>query len=86
MTVAAVVYLLCAVTSLGCAVLLLRAYQRTSTRLLLWSGLCFVGLFINNALLVLDQRIATDLSVERTLPALLGVALLVYGLVWDSRR
>lgn len=86
MTVASVVYLLCAVTSLGCALLLLRAYQRTSTRLLLWSGLCFVGLFINNALLVLDHRIATDLSVERTLPALLGVALLVYGLVWDSRR
>jgi hypothetical protein len=86
MTVAAVVYLLCAVTSLGCALLLLRAYQRTSSRLLLWSGLCFVGLFINNALLVLDHRIATDLSVERTLPALLGVALLVYGLVWDSRR
>ena len=86
MTLASVVYLLCAVTSLGCAMLLLRAYQRTSTRLLLWSGLCFVGLFINNALLVLDHRIATDLSVERTLPALVGVALLVYGLVWDSRR
>jgi len=84
--VASVVYVLCAVTSLGCAMLLLRAYQRTSTRLLLWSGLCFVGLFVNNTLLVLDHRIGTDLSVERTLPALLGVALLVYGLVWDSRR
>ena len=83
---ASVVYVLCAVTSLGCAMLLLRAYQRTSTRLLLWSGLCFVGLFVNNTLLVLDHRIGTDLSVERTLPALLGVALLVYGLVWDSRR
>lgn len=86
MTVASVVYLLCAVTSLGCAMLLLRAYRRTSTRLLLWSGLCFVGLFINSALLVLDHRIATDLSIARTLPALVGVALLVYGLVWDSRR
>lgn len=80
------VYLLCALTSLACAVLLLRGYFRTRVRLLLWSGLCFVGLALNNALLVLDENtLVTDLSNLRTLPALAGVALLVYGLVWDSR-
>lgn len=80
------VYLLCALTSLACAVLLLRGYFRTRVRLLLWSGLCFVGLALNNALLVVDKNtLMTDLSNLRTLPALAGVALLVYGLIWDSR-
>ena len=40
---AAAVYVLCALTSLACAVLLLRAYLRRKVRLLLWSGLGFVG-------------------------------------------
>jgi hypothetical protein len=80
------VYALCALTSLACAVLLLRGYRRSRARLLLWSGLCFVGLFINNALLVVDARIVFDLSVVRTLPAMLGVMLLLYGLVWESDR
>ena len=80
------VYVLCALTSLACAVLLLRGYFRTRVRLLLWSGLCFVGLALNNALLVVDENtLVTDLSNLRTLPALAGVALLVYGLIWDSR-
>jgi hypothetical protein len=45
-----------------------------------------VGLFVNNALLVVDARIVFDLSVVRTLPAVVGVALLLYGLVWESDR
>ncbi|MDQ3515327.1 MAG: DUF5985 family protein [Gemmatimonadota bacterium] len=81
-----IVYILCALTSLACAVLLLRGYFRTKVRLLLWSGLCFVGLALNNALLVVDVNTPmTDLSNWRTLPALAGVMLLIYGLVWDSR-
>lgn len=80
------VYVLCALTSLACAVLLLRGFFRTRVRLLFWSGLCFVGLALNNALLVLDENaLVTDLSNLRTLPALAGVALLVYGLIWDAR-
>lgn len=80
------VYLLCAVTSSLCAMLLLRAYARTGTRLLLWSGLCFLGLALNNALLVVDLMIVpdTDLSTWRLVPAVLGVALLLYGLIWES--
>lgn len=81
------VYALCALTSAACAFLLLRSYARNGLRLLLWSGLCFVGLAINNILLFIDLRILpeTDLSVIRTLPAVVGVLLLVYGLVWESR-
>jgi hypothetical protein len=79
------IFVLCALTSLACAVLLLRGYLRTRVRLLLWSGICFVGLFLNNALLVIDVRVVpdVDLSVWRSLPALAGVALLVYALVWE---
>ena len=83
---ATVVYILCAATSTMCAFMLLRSYRRSNVRLLLWSGLCFVGLALNNILLVVDTRVMTDidLSVLRTLPAVLGTAALVFGLIWDS--
>jgi hypothetical protein len=80
------VYLLCAATSLTCAVLLARGYARTHARLLLWTCLCFVGLFLNNALLFVDLRIMpdTDLLILRQLPALVGAVILLAGLIWDG--
>ena len=88
MTAADIVYVLCVLTSLACAVLLWRGYRRSSARLLMWSSLCFVGLALNNALLIVDLHVvpAVDLSIWRTVPALIGIALLVYGLVWDAER
>lgn len=83
---AVLVYALCALTSLACGVLLLRGYRRSGARLLLWSGLCFAGLFINNVLLVVDSRVGYDLSVTRSIPAVIGVLLLLFGLVWESDR
>ena len=83
---AAVVYYLCALTSLACAVLLLRAWALRRVRLLLWSGICFVGLALNNALLILDRVIMPDrdLALVRSVPALIGVMVLIYGLIWDA--
>lgn len=83
---ALLIYLLCAATSLGCAALLYRGYRQSRARLLLWSALCFLGLSLNNLLLVIDVRVApdVDLSVWRSLPALLGVIALLYGLIWES--
>ena len=80
------VFLLCAATSLACALLLLRGYARSRVRLLLWSSLCFVFLAINNVLLVVDQVILPhqDLSLVRHLTSLVAGGLLVFGLVWDS--
>jgi hypothetical protein len=82
---AKVTYLLCALTSLTCAWLLLRAYTRSRFRLLLWSGLCFAGLTLNNVLLVLDRLVFTevDLSPLRLVTAFVALALLVFGLVWE---
>jgi hypothetical protein len=84
---ATLVYALCALTSLACAVLLLRGYFATRARLLLWSGLCFTGLALNNILLLIDKRVvpSMDLSLWRSLPAVAGIALLLYGLVWETR-
>jgi hypothetical protein len=86
MDLALAVYVLCALTSLACAVLLLRGYRRSRQRLLLWSGLCFAGLALNNALLVIDVGVVPerDLSLVRTLPALAGIALLLWGFIWDA--
>lgn len=82
-----VVYILCALTSIACAVLLIRGYARSRVRLLLWSGLCFAGLALNNVLLFVDLRVLpeTDLSLVRTLPAVAGIAILIYGLIWETR-
>ena len=84
---ASVVYALCALTSIACTVLLLRGYLRTGVRLLLWSGICFAGFAVNNVLLFIDLRVLpeTDLSIVRTLPAIIGVMLLIFGLVWETR-
>lgn len=81
------VYILCAATSLGCALLLLRGYWLSGVRLLFWSSLCFFGMAAENAFLFVDVTIfpAIDLSLYRRLIALVATSLLVYGLVWDSK-
>lgn len=82
---AALIYLLCAATALICTGLLIRAYLRSRYRLLLWSGLCFAGLTLNNLLLVLDKMVVEmDLSIWRILVALVAMSILLYGLVWDA--
>jgi hypothetical protein len=83
---APIIYLLCAVAAFLCAVLLLRAYRRGRYRLLLWSGVCFAGLTVNNLILVIDKLVLPggDLSIWRTSVALLAMAVLLYGLIWEA--
>lgn len=83
---AAVIYLLCALTAFACAYLLLRGYRKNRYRLLLWSGLCFAGMFLNNLLLVVDRLVfvETDLTTWRLLSALAALGLLLYGLIWED--
>jgi hypothetical protein len=82
-----VVYFSCAVAALCCAALLLRAYRRTRTRLLLWSGICFSLLTLNNALIAVDLFVfpQIDLYLARNLVALAGIACMLWGLIWESR-
>jgi hypothetical protein len=79
------VYLLCALTSALCALLLLREYRRSRARLLLWSSISFLGFALSNALAFTDFVVLPDVEIWPIRPGLtaLAVAALLYGLVWD---
>lgn len=82
-----VLYLLAALTSIACMVLLFRGYARTGVRLLFGSALCFVGLSINNVLLFFDFVIfptQVDLRPYRLSAALAGVLFLLYAFIWEA--
>jgi hypothetical protein len=83
---APVVYVLCAATAAACAFLLLRSYRKTRVPLLLWSGICFIGLTLNNVALILDQLVFVDVDLWalRMAPAVFGACAIVYGLVWET--
>jgi hypothetical protein len=85
--IADLVFVLCALTSALCAVILGRAYVRTRARLLFWSGACFACLALHNVLLFVDLSIvpSVDLSIVRSLPTLIGIVALIYGLVWEVK-
>lgn len=80
------VYILNALTFASCGVLLLRGYWKGKRRLLLWSGLCFVGLAVSNLLVFVDLVIFpdVDLYVWRLGTAAVSMLLLMYGLIWEG--
>jgi hypothetical protein len=80
------IYLLCAVTSLVAALLLLRQYRAVRTPLLLWSCIAFFGLALNNMLVFVDFALltGTDLSLARTIAGASAMIILVYGLIWEA--
>jgi hypothetical protein len=85
---AGLVYLLGAVTTLVCAVLLLRRYVQSRAKLLFWSGLCFGCLTVSNVLVFVDLVVfptEVDLYALRLLTAVIGMFLLLYGLIWESQ-
>jgi hypothetical protein len=84
---ASIVYALSTTTCIACAFLLLRSYKRTGTRLLLWSGICFIGLAMNNALATLDVNTPSelmDLATLRVVVSIISLGILTYGLTWES--
>lgn len=85
---AAALYIATCLTTLLCAILLLRAYARVRRHLLLWSALCFVGLTISNFLVFVDLVVlpgGPDLYTWRLGSAVVAMALLLYGLIWESQ-
>ena len=81
------VYILCALTSILCALLLFRGYRATRTRLLFWASLCFFFLALNNVLLYIDVILLPKISLFawRNGAALAGMLLLVFGLTWETQ-
>ncbi len=82
---ATIVYALCALTSIACAGLLLRAYARDRAHLILFCALCFSGLAINNIMLFADMLLGLDLEAWRKIPSLVAIALMIYGFVSEAR-
>lgn len=84
---AEVVYVLCAVTSLCCAVLLGRSWATSKSRLSLCCSLCFLGLLLNNVMLIIDKIVTgptVDLSVWTKVPAVVGMAIFLIGLILEA--
>jgi len=81
-----IVYSLCTITSALCAAALLLQYRRRRVRLLFWSAICFLGFALNNLLLDVDYSLGphVDLSVIRTIPAVAGIALMVWAFIWEA--
>lgn len=79
-------YVLTSATMLLCAILLLRAWSHVRRRLLLWSGLCFILLSASSLLKFVDLSIyKPDLYTWRLAIVALAMALLLYGLIWESQ-
>ncbi len=81
------VYALCTIASVGCAIMLFRGYFKARARLLFWSGLCFILLAVANALLYIDLiLLPTTISLVfiRSLVTLAAVLVLLYGLIWET--
>lgn len=81
-----IIYSLCALTALLCTWQLLKGYWRARYRLLLWGGLCFSVLTVNNVLLLVDKVLwpYNDLSLWRLAAGVLAMSILLYGLIWDT--
>ena len=81
-----VVDFLCVLVSLLCAVMLLRGFFRGGHRMLLWSGLCFAGLTVNNILGFLDLILPPqiDLFPQRLIVSSVSVLVLLLGLLWEG--
>ena len=87
--IAQVVYILCGLTSVMCAILLLRAFSSSRSTLLFFSGICFVLLAVSNVLLFVDLVLTPpdlDLSILRNSITALAHIVLLVGLIWRSEN
>ena len=75
-------------STFACAVLQFRGYLDRKIRLLMWSAVFFTGLTVHNVALFVTLFVlpSVDLRFARSIPALVGGACLVYGVVWDARK
>jgi hypothetical protein len=80
------VYLLCALTSLLSAALLLRGAFKRRGGMLFWTGLCFLAMAINNVFLYVNFVVFpdVDLMIPARLATAVGIVLLNIGLIWHT--
>lgn len=80
------VYILCAATSLGGALLLLRGGLSGGGRLLLWASFWFFAMTLNNVLLYANFVLLpdVDLTLVARVATTLGIVVLNVGLIWHT--
>jgi hypothetical protein len=80
---AELVYALCTLTSLTCAVLLVRQYRASRVPLLFWSSVCFLLLTASNVLLLIDLIVLPQVNLMelRSGVSLMATVFLIYGLI-----
>lgn len=66
--------------------MLLRGFYRGRHRLLLWSGICFIGLTIANLLVFIDLEILpnVDLYPLRLIVTAIAMLMMLFGLIWEG--
>jgi hypothetical protein len=81
-----IVYILCALTSLGSTLLLMNRYRKARSDLLFWSALAFFAFTVTNVLLYVDLVLVPgiDLALCRNVVTVAGVAVLLYGLIRNN--
>lgn len=81
-----IIYILCALTCLGSALLLWRGYRRSRQRLLYWSALCFAIMAVSNGLLILDLIVLPDVYLLpwRSVVTQAALLVLLFGLIFES--
>ena len=85
------VYLLRALTSAACALLLFRVFwehRRRATRTVLWSSVSFAWFAVSNGLVFTDFVIlrSADLSVAPAATACIGASVLLLGLILEREH
>lgn len=82
---AASVYFLCLIASCSCAALLIRAYRRNRTKIVLWTAVGFIFLALNNLCLVADMVWfpSVYLLPLRQVTALLAICVMIYAFIWE---
>ena len=81
------VFILCAVMSVGCSLMLLRGYRARGNRLLLWCALTFGFIALNNIFLCVDLLVYPEADLDgpfwRNLLSATAGSLLLYGLIGE---
>lgn len=84
---ALLIYSLCALTAVACAMLLFQSWRKNGSRMLWWSGVCFALLACSNCALVLEAVVFPGVALwpVRHALSLAGISALLYGLIFAER-
>ena len=82
------VYIFCALTSAGCAILLLRSYIRSRGKLVFWGFIFFTFFTLSNIVLFFDLEVlpSVDLSSYRDILTFCGLVAMIFGLIKEGDK